>query len=207
VRELESERGRLLALPRGSDANPSGEGQSGLKYHDLTPAELKAMADRCELRMDIPPLDREAWQMSPRRGASLHLSDDEQAKVAAAVNQIRVDALAKLRALYVEVTGDTAGADSLEPFNLGNEILHKSRDKEVSAARARVAREKAGMELPPADPNAGSPPERYFRLMSSLGDSLQRGLEPAFGQQQAGKLRDTIDGSKMVMNGCDESGK
>jgi hypothetical protein len=141
--------------------------------------------------------------MPPEKGAALHLSDDEQSRVAALVNQVRIDAVAKLRALYVEAAGDAAGADGLDAGSLGREILHKSRQKDVDAARARVAREKAGIEQPPPD-GSGTIPERYFRVMTALGDTLQRGLEPSFGQQQAGKLRDQLTPSKMTMNGCDD---
>ena len=52
------------------------------------------------------------------------------------------------------------------------------------------------------DPGAGTIAERYFRLLVSVGDSLQRELEPALGAQQAGRVRDRVDGSRTMMVGC-----
>jgi hypothetical protein len=213
VRELEGDRAQLLAKAEkraskggGDDENaPPGMPPLG-KFHGFTPDELKAMAQQCEVRMDVPPLDRKAWSISPDLGARLHLADDEQGKVTAAVNAVRASAIARLRALYIEATGDQNGADSLDPGTLGREILHKSPEAVVGAARARVAREKAGMETPPADPDSGNLPERYFRMMTSLGDALETNLQP-LGAQQASSLRDKLTPQKMVMNGCDESGK
>jgi hypothetical protein len=211
VKQLEGERARLVAKaekhsPGGDDDAPPGMPPPG-KFHGFTPEELKAMAQQCELRMDIPPLGQKPWTISPDLGARLHLSDDEQGKVAAAVNAVRVDGMARLRALYLEATGDQKGADTLDPQSLGREILHKSPEGVAAAARARVAREKAGLETPPADPGAGNVPERYFRLMTSLGDALESGLQQPLGAQQASSLRDKLTPSKMDMNGCDESGR
>ena len=206
VKELEQERGKLLARPR--DTRPEEQpGADGLpprnKFHDFTPAELQAMARNCEVRMDVPPLEREPWRMSPELGARLHLSEDEQAKAAEAVNAVRVDALARLRALYIEATNDLAGADNVD-MTTGRDLLRKSKRADVEAARAKVARERAGIDPPPADPNAGTIPERYFRYMVTLGDSLQQKLEPALGVQGASTAREQLTFSKMTMNGCDD---
>src|SRR5258708_12384635 len=161
VRELEKERARLLASQRPGEAETSGTPgrPPGSKFQDFTQAELLAMAQTCELRMDIPPIDRETWQMPPDLGARLHLSEDEQARVAAAVNQLRSDSFTKLRALYLEATGDAAGADSLEPMNMAAEIVHKSRGADI--ARAVIAPEPAGLPGPPPPPHPGALPEPH----------------------------------------------
>ncbi len=211
VRELEVERTTLASriatgpIGRGGDFEPGDSPAAGLpprdKTHDFTAGELSAMAKQCELRIDTPPLD-DTWKMSPELGARLHLSDDEQAQTTAAVNGVQKSAIAYLRGLYVAATGDQAGADNLNPMTLGQELLHKSRHAEVEEARRKIAQERAGLVPPPADPNSGTIPERYFRFMAGLGDSLQAQLEPVAGAQQAGKLRDAIDGMHMTMNGC-----
>lgn len=209
VKQLEGERQQLLARAASQAPSPfdDGEQPAGMpprnKYHGFTPEELKALAQQCEVRMDIPPLDREPWAMPPELGARLHLSEGEQAQATAAVNQVRADGVAKLRALYLEATHDVNGADSIGPMTLGQEILHKSPRDVVGAARARVAREKAGLETPPADPNSGNIAERYFRVMSSLGDALEQQLQP-LGAQQASTLRDKLTPAKMDMNGCND---
>src|SRR5258708_5402261 len=86
VRELEKERARLLASQRPGEAETSGTPgrPPGSKFQDFTQPDLLAMAHTRELRMDIPPIDRETWQMPPDLGARLHLSEDEQVKAAAA---------------------------------------------------------------------------------------------------------------------------
>ena len=119
VRSLEQERGVLASRLASAAMGPlGGEPNDGRppseKYRDFTQAELRALASKCELRTDLPPLHAEPWTMSPELGAQLHLSDTEQATATAAVNRLREDAVAKVRALYVEATGDAAGAETLE---------------------------------------------------------------------------------------------
>lgn len=200
---LEKEAAALRA--RAGDDEPHGPADlpPNSKFHDFTAAELQAMAENCEVRADLPPLDGPTWKLSPEQGARLHLADDEQARVSAAVNKVRDQTIAKLRALYAEASGDAAGAAALAPSTLGTQILQKAPAADTALARARIARERAGLEPPPQDPGAGTIAERYFRLVMSVGDSLQRELEPALGAQQAGRVRDRVDGSRMTINGCD----
>jgi hypothetical protein len=172
------------------------------KTHDFTPAEKQAMADHCEVRIDMPPLEGDRFRLTPGDGAQLHLAEDQQPRVADAINKVRDDAIAHLRALYLEATGDAGGAQVLAPGSLAQELLQKSRAGEVEAARTRVARERAGLDPPPSDPAAGTVPERYFRYMTTVGDSVQRELEPIVGVNQAGIVRDRVDGWRQTMNGC-----
>ena len=181
--------------PGTTDPSPKG------KFHDFTQAELAQMAQNCELRIDLPPLEREPYEVPAHLGARLHLDDPQQSQVAAALNQVRVDALARLRALYVEATGDAAGADSLEPMTLAHEILQKAPRAQTEAARTKLARERAGL-LPPGTPDAGTVVERYLRFMGTVGDSFQRTLEPSLGAQQAARVRDALVVSMMNMSGC-----
>jgi hypothetical protein len=191
VRELER---------RTASADPEGRAAPATraKSHDFTGAELQAMAHNCEVRFDLPRIDREPFHLSPERGAQLHLSDSEQKRVSAAVDAASKDVVAHLRALYLEATGDAAGADSLDPQSLMREILEKSPPAAVQAARTEIARERAG--LPPAP--SGTIAERYLRYMTSVGDSLQRALEPALGAQQAAAIRDALAESRSYMSGC-----
>jgi hypothetical protein len=191
VRELER---------RTASADPEGRAAPATraKSHDFTGAELQAMAHNCEVRFDLPRIDREPFHLSPERGAQLHLSDPEQKRVSAAVDAASKDVVAHLRALYLEATGDAAGADSLDPQSLMREILEKSPPAAVQAARTEIARERAG--LPPAP--SGTIAERYLRYMTSVGDSLQRALEPALGAQQAAAIRDALAESRSYMSGC-----
>ena len=200
VRELE----KNSAPAKGASRDEPPPEPPGLhaRYRDFTQAELLSMAQNCEVRAQLPPLVREPYHLSPEMGARLHLSDDEQGRVAATVSDVSKDVIAHLRALYVEATGDAAGGDSLEPATLNQEILHKSPQALVVAARAHIARERAGLEVPPTDLNSGTIPERYFRYIITVGDSFQRALEPVLGAHQAGTVRDNLSSMTMQMDGC-----
>jgi hypothetical protein len=191
VRELE--RRTASADPEGGAAPPTR-----MKFHDLTQAELQAMAHNCEVRFDLPRIAREPFHLSPERGAQLHLSDPEQDRVSAAVDAASKDVVAHLRALYLEATGDAVGADALDPQSLMREILEKSPPAAVQAARTEIARERAGLPSAPS----GTIAERYLRYITSVGDSLQRALEPALGAQQAAAVRDALAESRSSMSGC-----
>jgi len=66
------------------------------------------------------------------------------------------------------------------------------------APREEIARERAGF---PPNP-AGTIVERYFRYLTSVGDSLQRALEPGLGAQQAAAIRDAVAENTSSMSGC-----
>jgi len=191
---------RVRELERRAPDDPDGDATplTRSKFHDFTDAELQAMAHNCEVRFDLPRIAREPYQLPPDKGARLHLSDPEQERVSAAVEAASKDAVAHLRAFYLEATADAAGADALDPQSLMREILEKSPPAAVQAARIEIARERAG--LPPAP--AGTIAERYLRYITSVGDSLQRSLEPALGAHLAAAVRDALAESRSSMSGC-----
>jgi len=190
VRELEARSG-------GAESDGAGT-PSRSKFHDFTDAELQALAQNCEVRFDLPRVTRQPFRLSPDLGARLHLSETEQNQVSAAVDAASKDVVAHLRAFYLEATGDAAGADSLDPVSMMREILEKSPAAAIRSAREEVARERAGF---PPNPQ-GTIVERYLRYLTSVGDSLQRALEPALGGQQAGAVRDALAESTSSMSGC-----
>lgn len=189
---------RVLEQREVPKRDPDDEAPQRKKFHDYTDAELQAMARNCEVRFDLPRIAREPYQLPPDLGARMHLSDAEQQRVGAAVDKASEDVVAHLRALYLEATGDASGADALDPQSLMREILDKSPPAAVQAARAEIARERAG--LPPAP--SGTIAERYLRYMTSVGDSLQSALEPALGAQHAAAVRDALGESRSSMSGC-----
>ena len=173
---------------------------SGTHLHapDFTDAELQAMAQNCEVRFDLPRVAREPYHLSPDLGARMHLSEAEQQSVSGVVDKVSQDVVAHLRALYFEATGDAAGADALDPQSLMREILDKSPPAAAQAARTEIAHERAGLAPSPS----GTIAERYLRYMTSVGDSLQRALEPALGAQHAAAVRDALAESRSSMSGC-----
>jgi hypothetical protein len=191
---------RVSELERKVPRDPEGDTASHArpKLHDFTSAELQAMARNCEVRFDLPRIAPEPYHLPPDLGARLHLSDPEQERVSAAVDASGKDVIAHLRAFYIEATGDAAGADGLAPQALMHEILDKSPPAAMQAARAEIARERAGLPAAPASTIA----ERYLRYVTSVGDSLQRTLEPTLGAHQAAAVRDALGESQSFMSGC-----
>jgi len=190
VRELEGRAG-------GADPDATGTPPRS-KFHDFTDAELQALAQNCEVRFDLPRVSRQPYRLSADVGARLHLSEAEQSEVSAIVDAASKDVVAHLRAFYLEATADAAGADSLDPMSMMREILEKSPAAAIRSAREEIARERAGF---PPNPH-GTIVERYLRYVTSVGDSLQRALEPALGAQQAGAVRDALAESTSSMSGC-----
>ena len=192
VRDLE--RKAMVRQPQDRDAGRAVPA----KVHGFTDAELKAMAQNCEIRFDLPHISREPFRLSPDQGARLHLSEADQEQVSAAVTRINADVLAHLRAFYIEATGDVASADLLEPLSLMQEIMEKSPPESVKAATAEIARERAGFPTQPK----GTIAERYLRYVVGVSDALQANLEPVLGMQTAAAVRDALAMSKAYMSGC-----
>jgi len=191
VRDLE----RKAAAARPTSDRDAGSVVPDSKVHGFTDAELQAMAQNCEIRFDLPHISRDPFQLSPDQGARLHLSDADQKQVSAAVTRASADVLAHLRAFYIEATGDAAGADSLDPGSLMQEILQKApRDSEV-AARAEIARERAGF---PSQPTA----------TPRLGDGTVEGLftgAPGAAERIRGMIRQRR--VETLKDGAHEAGK
>jgi hypothetical protein len=157
---------------------------------DLPPAELAKLAAECRVLMDAPSIfESEPGTIEPALGARLGLSAADVAAVDAVIRDVHGDYREQLRALYVEVTGDSAGAEALSPRALFQEIEDKSAVDEGPRARRRIARERAGLEVPPADGAGQSALERALRAQLAVGDATERGLAAHFGAERAHALR------------------
>ena len=167
------------------------------------------MAKECKLRWDTPSLGLSPPKMNEKRAAEAGLSDEEQRAVNRVSGEMNARVLGELRAMYVEVTGDKAGADTLEPQALGQEILAKSPEKEVQKVFARLSRERAGL-APPSGGKGGSAAERLMRLMTTLGDAYERELGDAIGAEHAHALRarnNGWDNRSRSSFGCPDDGE
>jgi hypothetical protein len=161
-----------------------------LSWVDPTPEELLTMARECQVTMDAPGVfESEPGALEPELGARLGLSTAEVAAVNEVIREVHGQYRDQLRALYIEVTGDSAGADALSPHALFEEIEDKSPRDEGPRARRRIARERAGLEAPPADPSRLPPLERAFRAQADLGVVTERGLAARLGPERAHALR------------------
>lgn len=172
--------------------------------YDLPPDEWAAMAERCEVRFDNPGFGLEAPQVGPKQAEQVGLSDDERRKVNELARTENEGYVSAMRALYVEATSDVAGSETLDVRAMEQEIQEKSSPAESSAARRKIALEKAGRLPVPADTAGQSVIERYFRLVVGVGDGFQHELTGAIGAERARAFRDELYQNRSIMNGCDE---
>lgn len=173
------------------------------KFHDFSKEELLEMARECRLPYATPQMGRDPFRLKPEKGAEFKLSDEEQRRAEAAVNAVAGPAVERIRALYIEATGDRLGADSLEVGTMGAEILSKGGGEDA-LARARITKELAGLAPPPADLSKTSAQERYLRLMFGLGGAIEHELEKSFSPRVASSLREAFTTHHSVHGGCPE---
>ena len=116
----------------------------------------------------------------------------------------------QLRALYIEVTGDPEGVESLSPSAMISEINDKSLRPTIKAVYQRLARERAGLQTPPASA-AGQPPvERLMRLLTSSGDRVEKAIGQKIGPDLARRHRELHGGygsKSRSRYGCPSKGR
>jgi hypothetical protein len=202
IGELER-RARGAGGPRhGGDAMPNGE-----PWHKPSADTLLAWAKECRVHFDLPPVLRsEPFQLGPKEAEELGVSSAEIAPINAALVEIHRTWVEKIRAIYIEATGDAAAADALSPQAMAQEIEDKSPQAERAAIQARIAQERAGLVPAPTDWSKASPIERYYRALAALGDDTERAFAAKLGPERAAELRAQGEGWPMrkSMAGCPE---
>jgi hypothetical protein len=181
VRQLEQ---ALYEARRGPD-------QKRARYdrlYDPRPEDLRAMAQRCELRyylprhltsLDAPALSDSVALAPPQRRAILQLMEEHRAQYVAALQE-----------LYIEVTGDKAIAMRLSPKSLQEDLFAKLEPQELQDARRRIVGELAdGTHATPSRAPRG-PAERFMRLHSGAGEAFFRKLVDVVGLDLARELRE-----------------
>lgn len=164
------------------------------KTFDLSKEELEAMAKRCELRWDMPSLNAEVPTVPDHHRKELGLRQHELDAINRVLSAEHRQLTATLRKLYVEVTGDAKGADALAPESLKREIEEKSNREELKLVYQRLARERAGLQAPPADTSTATPIERMMRLVTSSGDRVERAIGGELGEDLARRYRELKGG-------------
>jgi hypothetical protein len=194
---------RSLRAAGGAGAGDKGPGKTK-SFLSPTREELLEMARNCAVQFDTPELSPEPMKISPRLANELGLSPEEVTLVERVLQQVSQRVLAQIRAIYVELTGNAAGAEDMTGSAMMREIEDKSGQHDVAEATRQLASERAGLVPPPADPAARSPVERVLRLMQNVGDELERELGKTLGADRAHNLRAARDGwpSRMRMAGC-----
>jgi hypothetical protein len=204
--EIAKLRSRLAGLetpsgPRGHHDEPAEEGRA---WYDPSPERLAEWATECHVRFDEPGLDQ--WQPSTSLGKNERgLEAGELTQMNAALTEVQQQWKALVRALYIEATGDTAGAETLSTEAMRREIEEKSAPSD-NTVRQRIAQERAGQIPAPTDLSRATPFERMFRAYLKLGDQSEQALAKRLGPERAKAIRGDGWGSRSDMSGCPDTG-
>jgi hypothetical protein len=186
--ELEKLRTRVGELEAASKS-ADGKKKDERPFFDPSKDELQQMAKDCKLKWDHPPIVSNIDGMGFKNTPELGITDQERAEIIRVRTEENGRVLKELRSLYVEVTGDKSGAESLAPQALENEIMSKSPEETMQQVFYKLSHERAGLVAAPAS-TAGEPAaERLMRLMTGLGDDYEQKLGGAIGPDRAHQLR------------------
>jgi hypothetical protein len=94
-----------------------------------------------------------------------------------------------VRTLYLQATGDTAGADTLSLEAMRHEINDKAAPDAAQPVMQRVAQERAGLATPPPDTSHEPPVEQLIRAQLGLGDATQAAIAKRLGPGRAAAIR------------------
>ncbi len=187
---------RALSAPRVRDVGD---------VFDQTPEELAAMATDCALRYDVPPFGQQPALLGDSEVAKLGLSFAERESHDRLLTALNRSVRDDVRALYVELTGDRAGADDLDLWALRQEIVAKALPADRIEAQRRIAAERAGLATPPTPTQLASRPvyERFLRRLIASADELEHSLAGEVGPASANALR-RARGSRFALSGCED---
>ncbi len=177
--------------------------ESNMRF-ELRPSQDKLLAwsKTCTVGVDYPDLGGETW--NPVEAGARYAEADVPA-VNQAFTELHGEWIATVRAAYLEVTGDEAGARSMSAEAMARELSDKGAGDELAALRARVAAERAGLEAPPAPGATLTALERYLRAYFALGDAAEDALAKRLGPARAAAIRGEHWDSYGTMSGCPET--
>ncbi|MGE0790052.1 MAG: FecR domain-containing protein [Sandaracinaceae bacterium] len=187
------------------DANLNADVRTG-HFFPASQDELRQWAEACQLRVDQPPVMGIEPGRVGRHAQTLGLSDAESRAVQDAIDRVHESLTADLRALYIEATGDAAGAAHLSPDAMLAEIQDKASENErTSLLMNRIARERGGLEAGPSADAEQSTAERALRRYVRVGDEFQELLAGSLGPERAYELRAADGGwpwAHSIFSGC-----
>jgi len=173
------------------------------KTFDLSKEELLNLANKCELRWDMPPIRFSAPTASKKRIKTLGLHENEVALINEVFAKHNSEMLNELRKLYAEITGQQEAGEHLSPSALLSEVIEKTDSVEKKLVYQRLARERAGLQAPPLDLSRTSAAERLYRLLTSAGDRVEKALATKIGPDLARQYREDGFGSSYSSSyGC-----
>ena len=192
--ELAALRARIAQLEHAAAAASTA---ADLPWHDPSPEQLAAWVATCRVRTDIPDFEHGA----PSPGSNVR--PDEIEGFNAAMAEVGQRWRDLVRSLYIEATGDSAGADTLAFDSMRREIEERSTPGEGTALMQRLSRERAGLDPAPSDLSKASPFERLTRTFFSLGEQTEVALARRVGRDRAHAIRgDFWNGWRVDNSGC-----
>ncbi len=167
-------------------------------------SELLEMAKDCKVRWDMPPITVPATTMDDDIALEAGVSDDERREFDRVSAEFTQNMVAQVRPLYLEVTGDQSGAETLTPEAMMNEIRLKVPEAVTQAAYWKLSHERAGLIPAATDTTSASAFERYLRLQQNAGDAFETALSAALGADRAHAIRTQQGswGARYMLGGC-----
>jgi hypothetical protein len=197
-------RAEVAALRRPDPLNMPTAWKYGEDFFKPSKDELLQMAKDCRVRFDAPELTVPAATMRDELAVEAGASDEERQQYNRVLAELTQKRIAQLRSIYIEVTGDQSGADTLSPDAMMNEIRLKVPEATAQEAYWKVSHERAGLLPASTDTSSASAFERWLRLQQGAGDAFETALAAALGGDRAHALR-TEEGSwgiRMTLGGC-----
>lgn len=171
----------------GSPSDKHGREET---FVDPPKEELLELAKKCRLAYDTPSVSVEPSHFGDNVNKDFGLTPEERAQLNKAASEFNNKILGEMRALYSEATGDTRTAEMLSPSALEAEIASKSgTEEERQQIFQRLSQERAGLLRAPDDLKGASTAERYFRLITRMGDSFERTVGQVVGPDRAHEIR------------------
>jgi hypothetical protein len=197
VSEQEQELAKLRARGGVVLSGLDSKFADGRPWFDPSADTLKAWAAECRVRSDEPDFDHQPSVGDPRG-----ITADEMPEYQAAVADVQAQYHALVRTLYIQATGDTAGADTLSLDAMRHEINDKAAPGAAQAVMQRVAQERAGLATPPADTSHEPPVEQLIRAQLGLGDATQAAIAKRLGPDRAAAIRGDAWSRHREFAGC-----
>jgi hypothetical protein len=153
-------------------------------YYRPTPDELRALAEKGELRLRPPSVTDGHSLYAPQVASDLGLQSDEESKIREIYTRSNQRLHDGLVSLYVRIGGDPNVANALETQGLLQELQSKTVPQDRQSAALTATRERAGLETP-ANPDEGSALLRAYRLFFREEDRVFDELDALLGPDRA----------------------
>lgn len=151
--------------------------------------ELLRLAKDCQIRWDSPWPSVPPAKMDDEFALEAGVSDDERHEFDRVSAEFTQNLIAQVRTIYVEMTGDKSGADTLSPDAMMNEITAKAPEAVAQQAYWQLSHERAGLIPVATDTTNATPFEQYLRLQQGAGDAFEKTLGATIGADRAHALR------------------